>query len=229
MRKTGRSVATSPNPSGTTLRLEGTSDPLAVFLASPLMRQVRESPAPLSEIGACTLLLELANEGKLSTSELEEFMGRRVKIDDFQVVDLVRACLKKLVKDSETTNRTPGGYWANEWESGAITVKLAMFGGGELSIDDQNIALTLKAACAYAMCLLLDLKRPFGKSLCQCRAPNCGRFFFEYRGPGARKPTRLYCPDNPACRATAHSLQKSESKRKSRAKTKSRATRSRRR
>jgi hypothetical protein len=48
--------------------------------------------------------------------------------------------------------------------------------------------------CAYALLLLLDESRPYGRDLCRCQLEGCGNFFLVVRPPKGR-PQRLYCPD----------------------------------
>ena len=49
-----------------------------------------------------------------------------------------------------------------------------------------------RAFDALTAVLLLDEQRPFGAGLCQCRLPECGRFFFEQKKETGR-PQRRYC------------------------------------
>ena len=82
-----------------------------------------------------------------------------------------------------------------------------------------------RAFDALTAVLLLDQDRPFGAGLCQCRLPECGRFFLE-RKPETGRPQRRYCSaehmlESNSRTSTARAL-------KSRAKAKAKAAKRRR-
>jgi hypothetical protein len=69
----------------------------------------------------------------------------------------------------------------------------------------------------YAVLLLLDRKRNFGKELCRCKLGGCGKFFLASRSTGGR-PRTEYCEKAHMEQAhKAAAAQRAENSRKSRA------------
>jgi hypothetical protein len=71
---------------------------------------------------------------------------------------------------------------------------------------------TLKSALSYAVMLLLNLNKPFGAALCQCRLSDCGRFYAATKNPKGGPANRNYC--SAEHRAIAHDRKENRSRRR---------------
>jgi hypothetical protein len=56
----------------------------------------------------------------------------------------------------------------------------------------RHFPADLEAAIGYALLLLLDPTRAYGRDLCRCKLAECGRFFLTLKRPTGR-PRRDYC------------------------------------
>jgi hypothetical protein len=208
-------VYKDPQPEWPFTHQERQRDPLTAFLRSPAIAALRASPAPLDERGACELLIQFANEGGLSPDHWREFLGARAPTDRAVSgqVNLLQDQLGQLVEHPEKAGHVLGPWWADELQrNGAVTLPVCSFDDGALRIGHQIVARNIAAACAYAMCLLLDRNRPHGAALCRCRV--CATFFFEL--PAARgKGRRFYC--SAECARDSHRAQIREAVRQHRA------------
>lgn len=82
-----------------------------------------------------------------------------------------------------------------------------------LKVQHRILAADTRAGMHYALALLLDPSRPYGKDLCQCQLEECGRFFFQIKPPTGRPQRRYCCSDH---MDKAHELNSGERVRKSR-------------
>lgn len=212
---------------------ERARDPLAVFLESPAIKEIRRDVSPLSEREYCERLVAFANEGRLPTDTWFEFLGGAHSTDDRAVTrrapsgqitegttKLVRDQLAQLVLHRETAGKVLGPWWAERAGlEGLVSLPVCVFDEqGQLTLEHRIIARNVLAALAYAMCLLLDNRRPHASTLWRCRLESCRRFFFEQRREGAGRPRREYCSEEHL--EEAHRQQVLERVRRHRAKQK---------
>jgi hypothetical protein len=58
------------------------------------------------------------------------------------------------------------------------------------------------ALLSHALLLLLSEQMPYGKALCRCKLPSCGRFYLASKNPKGGPANRTYC--SPAHRDEHH-------------------------
>jgi len=175
------------------------------WAGEPRIATVR--PEPLPEWGIVGAAVGFANRGDFrSWMRLRQGTPWRVDADPDSPIardlrdtctaerDVLRQYLLAIINREVTQDLI--SLWRRRASSLVLTPHFS-FAAGQLRVSYLHRAgelfdLPPNCAISYALLLLMDTKRTYGRDLCLCRFKSCGKFFFVVRPPRGR-PQRKYC------------------------------------
>jgi hypothetical protein len=172
---------------------------------------------PLSEQGVVEAVIEFANLGNFRSwmslrqgtrweldASPDSPMAKDLRTHFSEERAVLRASLTAIVMNQVGADRI--ALWSQRASCLILTPHFS-YQDGRLRVEHRHQAGQLfdsppNCQFSYALLLLLDVERPYGRDLCQCRLPSCGDFFFAKR-PATGRPQRLYCAHEHLLRAHA--------------------------